>query len=305
MSAEDHTLQDGDEGEDSYFVSMTDIMVGMLFVFIILLMFFVFRIQNTSEPMVPVSTYDAVVKQRDQADVTIQKLRMEVARLKQNPLERYLKSADAVKQRILEALKADIVNVGGMKAGDVKIIPEQGILRLTGDVLFPRGVSKIAAGSPGDKAVRALALALSRVLPCFSVGPASNPTKQCNPNAVFIDNVFIEGHTDNQQIKGVLDGGVTDNLTLSARRATNTEDMIYEYQPSLLKMFSIVPSEDGLKLGRGESPLINASAFGDTRPIAPNDTLAGRERNRRIDLRVLMYTPTTANLRTVQNLLER
>ena len=48
------------ESEESYFVSMTDIMVGMVFVFIILLMFFVFRIQNTSERMVPLSEYQAL-----------------------------------------------------------------------------------------------------------------------------------------------------------------------------------------------------------------------------------------------------
>ncbi len=39
------------EGEESYFISMTDIMVGMLFVFIILLMYFAYRIQNTKEVM--------------------------------------------------------------------------------------------------------------------------------------------------------------------------------------------------------------------------------------------------------------
>lgn len=319
MTIDDDTLPNGEESEDSYFVSMTDIMVGMIFVFIILLMFFVFRIRSTNEPMVPASTYESVVKQRNtavkqrdaavkQRDIAldeIAKLRKQIERLRRNPLEKYLQSATTVQGQILQTLKRDIVESGGMKPKDIKVVAEQGILRLTGDVLFPRGMSSITPGSPGDKAIQALALALSKVLPCFSIGPASHPNKQCNPNAVFIDNVFIEGHTDNQPIKGILAGGVSDNLTLSARRATNTEDKIYQYQPALLKMFSIVPSEEGQKLGNGHSPLINASAFGDTRPIVPNDTGAGRKQNRRIDVRILMYTPKTKNLDAVRKLLER
>ena len=53
------------EEEESYYISMTDIMVGMLFVFIILLMYFVFRIQNQSEPMVPLSEHRAILMDRD------------------------------------------------------------------------------------------------------------------------------------------------------------------------------------------------------------------------------------------------
>ena len=109
-----------------------------------------------------------------------------------------------------------------MRPEDVKVVPEQGILRLSGDVLFPKGVPAVAPGSPGEKAIQVLAVALSKVLPCFSLGPASNPTKSCNPNAAFIDAVFVEGHTDNQPITRRSSGGCRDNLSLSARRAINT-----------------------------------------------------------------------------------
>jgi chemotaxis protein MotB len=79
------------ESEESYFISMTDIMVGMLFVFIILLMYFVFRIQTTSEPMVPLSEHRAVLNLLETAKVHIKELEDEIKRLNQNPLERYLK----------------------------------------------------------------------------------------------------------------------------------------------------------------------------------------------------------------------
>lgn len=299
------TDNNGSDGEESYFVSMTDIMVGMLFVFIILLMYFVFRIQTTSEPMVPVSQHQAVIAERDKALLRLKELETEVERLNKNPLERYLKQADAARESILRDLKNSMGNVGGIRDEDVKIIPEQGILRLSGDVLFPRGVSTISPGTPSDTAIKVLAAALSKVLPCFSLGPAGNANKNCNPNAAFIDAVFIEGHTDNVPITGLLEGSIPDNLSLSARRAINTMQAVYLHQPQLKLMWSISPSEERKQLGEGSSPLINAAAFGDTRPVASNNIDEGRKSNRRIDLRVLMYSPRTENLDTVRQLLVR
>jgi len=300
------------EVEESFFVSMTDIMVGMLFVFIILLMYFVFRIQNTSEPMVPLSEYQSLLADRnkfsslyaDGAD-KIYFLKKEIERLNENPLEKYLKQADTARENILKDIQLSLIGVRGVSEGDVRVIAEQGILRISGDMLFPKGVSTIVPGSPSDNAVKALAAALAKVLPCFSVGPASNPTKACNPNAVFIDAVFVEGHTDNGQITGVLEGNIRDNLTLSARRAINTTQSIHSDQPKLLQRLSISPSQEGRRLGEGTSPLINAAAFGDTRPAFTNDTEEGRRSNRRIDIRVLMYSPRTDMLATLQQLVNQ
>ena len=286
------------ESEESYFVSMTDIMVGMLFVFIILLMFFVFRIQYTTEPTVPLSQYQALVADRH-------KLEEEIARLNQNPLERYLKVADATRQNILETLQNSMKDVPGIKEGDVKVVSDQGILRLSGDMLFPSARSTIAPGSSSASVVKTLAMALNNVLPCFSLGPASNPNKGCNPNAIFIDAVLVEGHTDNVPIRGVVEGYITDNLSLSTRRAINTVQAIYADQPQLLQMYSISPSQEGRQLGEGDSPLINPAGFGDTRPAFPNSTVDGRKSNRRIDVRLLMYSPRTEGLNAVRKLLER
>ena len=285
------------EGEESYFVSMTDIMVGMLFVFIILLMFFVFRIQNTSEPTVPLSEFQALMRERDA-------LENEVKRLNQNPLEKYLKLADAARENILNILRDSMRNVPGIKEEDVRVISDQGILRLSGDMLFPSGSSTIVPASSSANVVRNLSASLAKVLPCFSLGPASNPNKACNPNAIFIDAVLVEGHTDNVPITGFVEGNITDNLTLSARRAINTVEAIYADQPRLLQMFSISPSQQGRQLGEGDSPLINPAGFGDSRPAFSNDTDEGKKNNRRIDIRLLMYSPRTESLDAVRKLLE-
>ena len=239
------------------------------------------------------------------ATFRIEELENEVKRLNQNPLEKYLKLADAARENILWDLQRSMKNIPGIADGDVRVIPEQGILRLSGDMLFPNGVSTIAPGSPSERAVKALSVALAKVLPCFSVGPGSTPSKACNPNAVFIDAVFVEGHTDDAPIKGLLEGSIKDNLSLSARRSVNTTQAIYADQPKLWQMLSISPSQEGRPLGEGTSPLINAAAFGDTRPAFLNNTEEGRKSNRRIDLRILMYSPRTDNLGALHKLLAR
>jgi chemotaxis protein MotB len=136
----------------------------------------------------------------------VNELEEEIKRLNRNPLERYLNLADAARENILADLQNSMKKVPGINDGDVRVIREQGILRLSGDMLFPKGASNIAPGSPSDNAIRALSSALAKVLPCFTFGPAGNPNKDCNPNAVFIDAVFVEGHTDNVPINGLLEG---------------------------------------------------------------------------------------------------
>jgi chemotaxis protein MotB len=329
------------ETEESYFGSMTDIMIGMVFVFIILLMYFVFRIQNTSEPMISLSEHSVVVAARDAAlterdevirkldlsRVRIQQLEAEVERLRKNDLDRYLTNADRDRRHILESLQNSMRD----EKIDVQIIPDQGILRLPETVLFKSGQPTIDASAV--RTLKALTSALSRVLPCFSLGPASNPSRTCNPNATFIDAVLIEGHTDNTQFahrvrsppvappqtgtpfggaaapnlpasanSSETEGPIKDNLDLSAQRATNTVREMYKLESQLLKMYSISPSRVDEQLGHGTSPLVNAAAFGETRPAFPNDR-DGRARNRRVDLRVLLYTPRTENLEIIRGLL--
>lgn len=77
---------------------------------------------------------------------------------------------------------------------------------------------------------------------------------RANPSWV----VTIEGHTDNI-------GSKASNLDLSERRAAAVRD-------ALVARFHIVPAR------------LSAAGFGDTRPVAPNATIEGRARNRRVEL---------------------
>lgn len=76
--------------------------------------------------------------------------------------------------------------------------------------------------------------------------------------------IRVEGHTDNLPIKTTQ---FPSNWELSVIRATNVVQIL---------------QNDGIKPAR-----LSATGYGEYRPIASNDTDAGRSRNRRIDLIIL------------------
>jgi chemotaxis protein MotB len=77
--------------------------------------------------------------------------------------------------------------------------------------------------------------------------------------------ILVSGYTDNAPIGPALQRqGITSNQDLSQRRA----DDVMQYL-----------------LSQGVKPdLISAQGFGDSNPVAPNDTAQGRAQNRRVEL---------------------
>ena len=283
---------DDQEEEESYFVSMTDIMVGLLFIFIILLMYLVTQIRE-APPLDTVQrqTYEAAVRR-------IATLERQIVLLQRDQLETYLKEADLRRTEILKQLEG-IMTASGIP---VEVVEEQGILRLKADLLFASGHSELEPRA--YLAVGLLARALKTVLPCFTVGPLSNPVRdrKCNPSAAFVDAIFVEGHTDSDAVSREIDPGIVDNLRLSSRRATNTLQKMLELEPQLDSFLSVTPTIVGATIGEGTSTILNASAFGDTRPVTTNDTIEGKSQNRRIDIRLLMYSPRSDTIDSIERL---
>ena len=77
--------------------------------------------------------------------------------------------------------------------------------------------------------------------------------------------VVVYGHTDNQPVGPALQrAGIANNIDLSARRAAN----VVAYFRS-----------------QGINPdILSAKGFGETHPVASNDTPQGRAQNRRIEI---------------------
>ena len=83
-------------------------------------------------------------------------------------------------------------------------------------------------------------------------------------------NVGIEGHTDNRPIKK---SGWKSNWELSTARALS--DLHYLSDKSVAE------------------PRLAAIGYGEYKPVASNDTKAGREKNRRVEIVILPKTETT------------
>ena len=79
--------------------------------------------------------------------------------------------------------------------------------------------------------------------------------------------VVVYGYTDNLPVGAPLQrAGINDNLTLSSRRAGDVVTYL---------------------VAQGVNPnIISAKGFGDTHPVAPNDTPTDRAKNRRIEITV-------------------
>jgi chemotaxis protein MotB len=77
--------------------------------------------------------------------------------------------------------------------------------------------------------------------------------------------VVVYGFTDNKPVGPALQqAGIKNNIDLSSRRADN----VVAYLTS-----------------QGVNPdIVSAKGFGDTHPVAPNDTPQGRSQNRRIEI---------------------
>lgn len=208
-----------------------------------------------------------------------------------------LQNATAANQAIQGGIRArtDILNkvqhVLSTQGIQIEVDTNNGLLRLPETLLFDSGKADFRKG--GNNALKVVAQNLSLFLNCFS--QTSNDVKSSETCEKIIDgskqhaidSVLIEGHTDSLPISNSL---FKDNWDLSVARAKNTYLELIKNEKSL----------ENLENDRGQ-PLLSFSAYAGGRPISTNDNEAGRRKNRRIDIRLIMAPPsfvTSANALT-------
>lgn len=269
--------------EEGYFASVSDLMVGILFVFLLMLTVFALNFRdNEEEQKVARDKYLTAVAETE-------KLRG-LLKLAAGQLEEELNGREAARYRLLANLEQKLRDQGLR----VTVQPETGILRLPEQLLFEKGQSDLGAGRGSAQGRLAeakgnldkLARALADALPCFASGGGGI---DCGgQDHAALDGILVEGHSDRTAFRGLPPEKSRDlNDRLSVERALN--------------VFKEISARHGLDDMRGPNgfPLLAVSSYGDRRPIAPGETEEEFRLNRRIDLRFLLSSRPSDDLRRI------
>ena len=265
MIAEEESAAGSEEGEN-YFVSMTDMMVGVLFIFILMLMAFALDFRRTSD---------------DQEDA-LKVAQAVAAKLDalQNDVHRQMAQLDRAQQDRRKLL-LDIREQLAAEGLSVQIDEASGVLRLTEDaVRFAPSRSDLVDRNKEN--VGKIARVLERVLPNYA-GCWAPSEKSCGERA-SLETLFIEGHTDTT-------GKDAENWQLSTERAVAT----------FRELIAVAPTLRSLRNTNNEE-VISVSGYSSTRPIDPRLLREAWDRNRRIDLRFIMQTDNRQNLKHILRL---
>ena len=245
-----------EEIEESYFVSMTDIMVGLLFIFVIMLMAFGLMLKDAEDSTK--ETHAELKKAQAEMKEVVSTTKQEIEEVQK---------IDSVRARMLRTIETRLQQVGVY----VTVQEENGVLRLPDEILFAK--NKYSLSQRGIAAIGHLARALDDILPCYAKSTASVDSRDCRlgiPDSVYLEAVFVEGHTDK-------DGAEEYNWELSARRAINT---FIELNKNSLEATRLSNANDQF--------LFSISGYGKHRPVDSGDTREAKAQNRRIDLRFVM-----------------
>jgi flagellar motor protein MotB len=276
----------GDESGEGYFASISDLMVGILFIFLLMLTVFALNYREAEqEQVVALARYERLRIEVEQARRDADALRVRNERLQLaldaaiERLQQEIREREEAREDLLARLAAGLSSRGVR----FRIDQQSGVLRLTEDVPFATGSSELTGRTP--RTVQILADVLGRVLPCFA---AAAELRDCGPrDAPILEAVLIEGHTDRQGFSNLTaQQSVLENDRLSVARALSVFAELRRVQPTL----------DSLRNSEGV-PLLGISGYGERRPVALGMTEGALAQNRRIDLRFVLSSRTSEEVR--------
>ena len=256
------------EDDENYFVSLSDLMTGVLFVFVILTTALALHYQSKAKEL------EETQQEGAKAQAEAGKARSDARQVQEalDALAKILREREQLRKEELQGL----VNRMAQHKIDVELDETNGILRLPGSLLFD--ASKAELQPTGEIALSQLA---REMLPVVVKGCSSSPLKW--------EAIYIEGHTDNVPIYGTFPS----NWHLSSARAINTYKALLVAEPSL-----------ALQLNHQNKSVIGISGYGEHRPVADNSTEAGKQKNRRIDIRFVMAYPSQAEIQEMERKLK-
>jgi flagellar motor protein MotB len=262
-------IANSEEKDDGYLSSVSDLMSGLLFIFIILLLvFFIIILVNNKE-----------IEAKKESEIQEYKEKLEQERNIYQQKVSEMTDAREIRNKLLQLIQGNLFDKYQIK---INIDIDDGILIFPEDILFPSGQADLTA--EGKTMLNRLTDELSELLPCYSGNKNEQPngceSKKHLPGRLEV--VLIEGHADNQP---VLNNRLhKDNWDLSAARSITTFRYMTDRNPKLLLLTNATGKM-----------FFGTSAYADTRAVATNDTEEGRALNRRVNLRFIVAAPIVEN----------
>jgi chemotaxis protein MotB len=327
-----------EDGGEGYFASVSDMMVGILFIFLLLLTVFALNFREAEqEQKVKLAEFIEAQKRataaEDRANQAEQNARLEAARaaaaqakndsLKSllfdaaSQLEKDIKDREAVRGQLLLRLQQSLSSRGVT----VSIDPASGILRLPEDLLF--NIGDAAIKKENLSRLHTLAEVLSKTLPCYVHG---GNTTGCDAVTPILETVLVEGHTDRQAYKNTVPAEqpisptAPTSSTLFSKPLPPQAKIIVSKDSELrndrlstdraLNVFKELrqaqPSLDTLR-NSDQQPLLGFSGYGPRRPLAEaqGNSQDDFRRNRRIDLRFVLSARTSDELMRLREKIQR
>ena len=261
--------------EQNFLASVSDMMSGLLFVFMIVLMGFVYEAAKVKS--------DFEQKNKELMETKAQAaLERERFIQKSHELEDIATNSVQIRAGILDKLIEELD-----RAADVSIDIDAGVLRLgQGFLRYSSGETKTVSQNNLQK----VASVLSGVLKCHVANVRK--AEVCESDARQIEAIFIEGHTDNVPLGPTLmaKSGLKDNRELSTIRAVHTFNDMVRYIPELAEF----KNENG-------QPVISVSGYGSDRPVKGHkwSRIKPDPVNRRIDIRIIMAPFTKEDIKKI------
>lgn len=313
---------DGERGGEGYFASVSDLMVGMLFVFLLMLTVFALNYRTAADSAQAAQAQaeddraeakaaraaaeearreaeaaraeaEAARAEADLLAADNRQLRVELlAALREeiDQVERDLHRRTVARDRMLDELKQRLEDRNVV----VRVDTSSGVLRLEETTLrFATGRADLS--EEGRATVRTVASVFREVLPCFAetAGEADSAYCPVAPEPI-LEAVFVEGHTDRRPI--TVATRFLDNYQLSAERALTVYRDMLGNRPELAE----------LRNTAGEA-LLAVSGYGEDRPLpeALGDDDRSWAMNRRIDVRFVLSSPTPPELDALRQRVEQ
>jgi flagellar motor protein MotB len=303
-----------DEEGEGYFASISDLMVGILFVFLLMLTVFALNYRKAEEEqLVQRSLYERLAAELQQQKLETERQTAE-ARRQHQEADRQRREAEAQKQRN-ELLRGELDNALKLIEQDiqqreqarqnlllslgqqlhdrgirVEVDERSGVLHISGDLLFATGSAALTPDA--QRTVSVLASVLASALPCYA---GEQPLTTCPIGAApVLETVLIEGHTDRRPVP--VGARYRDNDQLSTERALAVFSEMRKDQPSL----DAIRNREGLQL-------LGEAGYGDRRPLP--DALGTSDddfqRNRRIDVRFMLTSRTSDELNQLRQRIQQ